>query len=128
MVEVTHTYKVQASRDGRFWFLEVPELGQATQARHTQEVEEMVRDLIAIHTDSDPGSFDVAVEYVLPAKVVEARSEADRLRRVAEESNAAAAAKSREAANLLRSQGLTVRDIGAVLGVSHQRAQQLTKS
>lgn len=122
------TYTVQASRDGKFWFLEVPQIDRATQARHTQEIDEMVRDLIAIHAGVAPDSFELSVEYRLPPEVVEARAEAERLRKLAEESNSAAAAKSREAARLLRSEGLTVRDIGAVLGVSHQRAQQLTKT
>jgi hypothetical protein len=50
---------------------------------------------------------------------------AARLREEAHRANREAAAESRAAARVLREAGLSVRDVGTVLGVSHQRAHQL---
>lgn len=39
------------TRDGKWWMINVPEIDQLTQARNEGEVEEMARDLIAVHQD-----------------------------------------------------------------------------
>lgn len=121
------TYSAKAERDGRFWLVTVAGVG-VTQARHLREVELMARDLVAVMREVKPDSFGLEVELALPASVDKHIREAARLRALAMESNAAAARRSRDAARELREAGLTVRDVGEVLGVSHQRAHQLVKS
>lgn len=121
------TYNAKVERDGRFWLITVVGVG-VTQARHLREVELMARDLVAVMREVEPDSFGLDVELLLPASVEEHISEAARLRALAAESNAAAAKQSRDAARELSEAGLTVRDVGEVLGVSHQRAHQLVKS
>lgn len=121
------TYHAKVERDGRFWLVTVSDVG-VTQARHLREVESMARDLVAVMLEVDADSFDLEVELVLPVSVDEHIREAARLRTLATESNAAAARQSRDAARELSEAGLTVRDVGEVLGVSHQRAHQLVKS
>jgi hypothetical protein len=77
--------------------------------------------------DVEPDSFDVVVEHVLDddvrirlerygASSVQARASAE-----------AAGRASREAATALLERGYTVRDAGAVLGLSPQRVSQLTR-
>lgn len=124
---MTTQYTVRATRDGRFWLLRLVELDQYTQARNLTEVEAMARDLVHMMTGEDEADIDLDINVELPQPVREAQAEAERLRKLAEESNAQAAAKSREAARLLKAQGVTVRELGSLLGVSHQRAQQLCK-
>lgn len=128
MVEVMAQYSVKATRDGRFWFLHIIELDQYTQARSLSEIDDMARDLVHIVTDEAKSDIDLSVTVELPEPVQAARKEADRLRKLAEESNSRAAAKSREAARMLREQGVTVRELGSLFGISYQRAQQLSKS
>ena len=122
MVEVS-TYEVRAERSGRFWHLEVPVIGQVTQARNTREIEEMVRDLIEVMT----GDTDVQLEvgFVLPGRTQEHLDRAARLRETEANARREAAAEVRIAAKELKAEGLPLRDVGAVLGISHQRAAQL---
>lgn len=122
MMQVT----AQVSRDGRFWLVFVPEIGQYTQARTLREVEEMVVDLVAVWEDRDPSTVtvgDVSVE--LPE---DARVDLDRAAQLTESANKAraeGAAASRRAVATMRERGWSLRDIGDALGVSYQRVGQL---
>lgn len=121
-------YHANVERDGRFWLVHVPEIDQYTQARNLREVEAMVRDLVATWLEVDPDSFEVVVSIEVPEP---ARSHWDRSRRLLElvdELKAAAAAEAHTAAATLASASYTYRDIGAALGVSFQRAEQLVKA
>ena len=120
------SYKVTAQRDGRWWFVRVPEVpGAITQARRLDQVEAMAREVVSLLREVEPDSFHLDVHAVLPDEV---RTELDRareLQRDAARTQAEAASLVRAAARKLRAQGLTVADLGAVLGVSVQRASQL---
>ncbi len=118
-------YAVLARLDGRLWFLEIPALGGATQARTVGEIEGMAVDYIAAVTDAAADDVRVSVEFVLPMAVQAHLSRARELRSAEVEARTAAATESRMAARELRDAGLTLRDVGTLLGVSHQRAQQL---
>ncbi|GFG74708.1 hypothetical protein [Mycobacterium botniense] len=129
------TYTAIASPDeGRWWFIRIPGLGNnpdeglPTQARRLTDVEPMARDLIAVYLDVPEDSFNVEVKIELPTSVSAHLQHADELRRRAAQAQTEAAAEYRAAARELKANGLTVRDIGKVLDVSHQRAQQLVHS
>jgi DNA-directed RNA polymerase specialized sigma24 family protein len=113
------------ARDGRFWHIRVPQIERSTQARHLREVELMARDLIAIMEDVPPDSFDLEVQIELPQDVRQELARSAELREQAAHAQAEAARLSRDAALRLYDQGLPLRDIGKVLGVSFQRAKQL---
>lgn len=125
LVALMVTYAATAERDGRFWLVHVPAVDRWTQARSLPEVEAMAKDLIAVMLEVDPESVRLDVEIRLPAAVQEHLEAAKRLRETAAEANSAAARESRAAARALADQGMTMRDIGAALGISHQRAAQL---
>lgn len=117
------------SRDGRFWLVHVPEIDQYTQGRNIKEAAEMARDLTATWLDLPLDRIElVGTTVELPAAVREHLAKADEQRRVAERANRTAARESRAAVADLRAAGLTVRDIGAAIGLSHQRVQQLLTS
>jgi hypothetical protein len=126
-----NTYTAIARRGERFWVIRVPGLGShpdeglPTQARSLAEVEPMARDLIAVYLDVPPDSFTVSTQVELPDSVRHHLELVAKLRQEAAEAQAAAAEEYRRAAAELKAGGLTVRDIGIALGVSHQRAQQL---
>lgn len=109
------------TRDGKWWLAEVEPLGYATQAKRLSDIREQIADLIETVTGSAPGVDDVNVEIRLPLVVQDHLARAARSREQASASKREAALHARALAD----EGLTVRDIGAVLGISHQRAQQL---
>lgn len=123
-MEVT-TYRAQVSRDGKFWLVYIPEIDKYTQARNLGEVESMARDLIALWLEVEPATIAIHPEVELPAGVYEHLQWAEKYRAEAADSQAQAAKEYRLAAAELKSAGLTVRDIGKALRISHQRAQQL---
>lgn len=117
------TYEVHATLVGTAWHIAVPTIDRVTQARHTREIRDMAVDLIEVMTgESSP---DVDIHFILPGDTDAHLREAERLRAAESEARRAAASEIRLAASLMRDQGLALRDIGTVLGVSHQRVAQL---
>lgn len=112
---------------GRFWHIQVKGIDGATQARKASEVDEMVRDFISTHSGESASRIKLNLLIQLPKEVQEALAKADKLRSEAETARKAAAQETSRAAQLLKEDGLTVRDIGLALGLSFQRAQQLLK-
>ena len=121
-------YAVTARLDGRFWYIEIPAIDGATQARNVGEVESMAVDYIAAVTDVAEGDVRVDVTLILPAAIQSHLSRAAELRLAEAEARTRAAEESRMAARELKAAGLTFREVGTVLGVSHQRAQQLVSA
>ena len=120
-------YRVEAVRSGGWWAITVPDLrGVFSQAKRLDRVEATAREAIAMMLDideSEVGPIDVQVQP--PAAVVELLDELHRSVSVAEEASASAARARREAAMLLSDAGLPMRDIGQLLGISHQRVSQI---
>src|SRR5215831_4528435 len=61
---VAVNYTARCHREGRWWVIEVPELGHTTQARRLDKVEEMVRSLVQMFTNLDASSATVTVDVV----------------------------------------------------------------
>jgi hypothetical protein len=121
-------WEATVSRDGRFWLIRVDGLDGATQARNLNEVDVMAADYVAIMTEQDPDDVHVTWRIELPEEVRRHLAAAEASRRAEAEARQRAASESRQAARALRSLGLSVREVGAALGMSHQRAQQLLVS
>ena len=117
-------YRATVARDGRFWLVRVEGVG-STQARHLRELDTMAKDLIALMTNDNPEEVVVDYDIRLPAEVADHLRRSEELRAASAEAQAAAAAEVRSAARQLHEQGVALRDVGKVLGVSHQRAHQL---
>jgi hypothetical protein len=121
-------YHAQVTRSDRFWLVHVPELNRTTQARNLPEVEVMARDLVAVMENVDPATVDITFEVQLPGHAREHWKRSKELREEADRIKAKAAEEARTAARELAETGVTVRDIGKLLGVSFQRAGQLVKA
>jgi hypothetical protein len=119
------SWSVHASPVGRTWHVRVEGLDGATQARSAKEIDEMARDFIAVSTEAEASSINLTVSYDLPREIDALIQHAAELRAHADLVRKEAAVESRQAARALYDMGLTVRDVGAALGISHQRAQQL---
>jgi len=85
----------------------------------------MAADAVAALLGIDPATVKVEVQPVLDVDVAQRLAEARKERRHADELASAAAEKLRRVARALAEDGLPERDIGSILGVSHQRAHQL---
>lgn len=122
-------YSVNVRRGDRYWLVEVPAVGRTTQARSLREVEPMARDLIMVMSDGDldPADVELEVTVEVPATAAAHWRQSAELHAESARLRAQAAAEAGAAARHLRQLGLTVRDIGAVLDVSHQRADQLLR-
>lgn len=57
------TYTAEATHDGQFWSIYVPELDRHTQAEKCREVEEAGRSLVAILREVDENSFTLTVHH-----------------------------------------------------------------
>jgi hypothetical protein len=123
LVAVT-TYTAEIHRERRMWVAYVPEIGHATQGRSLKEIDYMVRDLVRLFTEDDPAEVTIVIQPDDP-RLQEQLAAAQSARREAAVAADQAAERSQHAAKGLAAAGFTVRDIGALLGVTFQRAHQL---
>lgn len=120
---------VRARRIGGWWALDVDGVpGAHTQVRRIDQADAMARDAIAGILGVAEDSFEVVVSPVVPEAIRAMLDEATHARSQASRAQDAAARLTLEAAQRLVAEGLTVRDAGVLLGVSHQRIAQLVRS
>lgn len=123
---MVETYRVRARRSGGWWAIDAPDLpGLHTQTRRIDQVEAMARDAVALLLDIDPDSFAVTVDLELPEAWARVVADARRARVEADTAEKTAQATVRGAVQALLGAGLSMRDVGAIMGVSHQRVAQL---
>lgn len=113
------TYQVQVEPDGPYWSIWVPAIKRATQAKKLKDVDTMAKELISIMTNEK--SPVITVEMKLPRDVKEAQE----LKEKAEKASLEAQESQKKAVKKLHHLGMSYRDIGTLLHISYQRAQQL---
>jgi hypothetical protein len=85
----------------------------------------MSRDLVATILDADESDFDVELEYVLPGDVGELVGQAKGARAWLDAAQDLWHERSVAAAQALTAGGYSLREAAALLGLSHQRVDQL---
>ncbi|HTQ22426.1 HicB family toxin-antitoxin system [Mycobacterium sp.] len=120
-------YKIEITRDGRWWMVHIPEFDGLTQARRLSEAELMGREWIAVSTGTPINDIAVHVAgiYIDGVDVRKGASEVSILRHQAATAEQAAQAAAGSFAKRLTGSGIPVRDIATLLGVSPQRVSQL---
>jgi hypothetical protein len=120
-------YRVEVTRDGKWWMVAIPEIDGLTQARRLEEAPLMARDYIAISLEVPIEEVEVAVAVidVDGINVLDALAKLESEKAEAEAARDQVAEDTRRLAQALAGKKVPVRDIGAILGVSHQRAHQL---
>ncbi|MDO4899818.1 hypothetical protein [Actinomyces sp.] len=98
----------------------------STQARRLDEVVPMVADAAALMTGQPADDFEVRYK-VSNADYVEAVEQYKAAAQASARASATAATASRHAVTLLRADGLPLRDIATLMGVSTQRVSQLAR-
>ncbi len=123
-------HRVEVVRSGGWWAITVPALdGVFSQAKRLDQVEDRAREAISLMLDvdeDDVGDLDVVVTP--PARVADLLGALEASVAAADEATRAAVAARREIAELLRAEGLPLRDVGELIDVSHQRVSQLLAS
>ena len=119
------TIVATATRVDGWWAVEftTTEGPRFTQARRLDQVEGMVRDICAM---DDVKVAAVTVEPVTSSDSLQAVREYKEAAETAEIADRAVYVASRRAAHALKDEGLSLRDVGRVMGISHQRAAQLS--
>jgi len=122
------TYRANVHREGKWWLVEVPAIDGLTQARRLSEAQLMARELVAVTLGVPLSEVEVEVGLRaigrltdLPERVKQIASDRAQARAL----DARAASSSEQLAKELVEAGVPLRDIGTVLGVSHQRVHQL---
>ncbi|WP_426722022.1 hypothetical protein [Corynebacterium auriscanis] len=122
-------YTVTAERGaGDVWVLECAELGAVSQTKRLAHAADEMREAMAYQAGVRPDELDVVVDVILPSRIAELKARAEQQREEAARLTAEAQQSSREVAIAMRREGMTVRDMGEILGVSYQRAQKLAAS
>lgn len=119
------TFHARVERSGKYWAVQIVELHSWTQARHLREVDVMARDLISLELEVPADSVDLAIDIMTPVDAAGHLARSVELAEQADEARAASAAEVRAAARSMHDQGISMRDVGALLGLSHQRVHQL---
>lgn len=127
---MTTTYEATVTREDGWWMIHIPKIDGLTQSRRLTDADRMARELVAVTLDVPPDTVDVHliiaqvagidVRMVLSTVAAE-RAEAARL-------EADATTRARALARALVADDVPLRDIGTILGVSHQRAHQLASA
>lgn len=119
-------YTVHAQRDGAWWAIEVEGVTNAfSQAKRIDQIEAMAREVVSLLLDVEPDSFDLTLDVVVPPDWAEQVQDLRARQAAAEAADRAASARLREVAAFLKGNGLPVRDVGSIMGVSPQRVSQL---
>ncbi|BBY45840.1 hypothetical protein A5765_18065 [Mycolicibacterium celeriflavum] len=128
-----HEYKIEITRDGRWWMIRIPEIDGLTQARRLNEADTMAREYIAL--DQGIPFDDIKVEtasvrMIEPAfrELLDGAREINELKERARHLEDQANEMIREYCHWLTTYGVPVRDIAELLGISPQRVSQLANS
>jgi predicted RNase H-like HicB family nuclease len=116
--------------DEGYWLVELVEEPRVhTYGRTLGKAREHITDAAALWFEVAPSELDLAEDIRLPEPVKATLERARREREHAQAAQEAAAGATRDAARALVKDGhLSVRDAAEVLGLSHQRVQQLLAS
>jgi len=122
------SYKVSYELDATGWWVAtIPSVpGCHTQGRTIEQAEERIREALALFVPHKvAATADLMADIKLPAAAKKALHEAEKHRAKADTFARQSQAAARAAAAALTKAGLSLRDVGRLLGVSRQRAHQL---
>lgn len=124
---MTTTYTAEVYREDGWWMIRIPDLDLLTQAENWAEVDYMGRGVIASDLDISMSDVALDVTVLVDAETRRLLDLADRLAVDAEKARGGVLAARQEAARRLHGDGFSYRLIGRVMGLTHQRAEQLVK-
>ena len=129
-------YEVRAWQEDGWWLARITgasgdadltPVNALTHARSLNQIEQVVRDLVAMILDLDEGAFDVEVEYVLPRDVDLLVCEAIGAQTWLEAARELVRERASAAARALSEEGFSRREAATLLGLSDRRLDQLLR-
>lgn len=119
-----YVVRYEPIEDG-WWLATVPEVPECiTQGRSLRQTRERVREALELCVD-DARTAELVDDVVLPARVLGRLERARAERQAADEARERASAAMRLVISDLVLRGVSTRDVGELLGLSHQRVAQL---
>jgi predicted RNase H-like HicB family nuclease len=115
-------YERDPESDG--WLVHIKGIaGCQTYGRSLRQAEDRIFEALALCLDRDPEGLTITPEW--PSDLASVASEATRARNAASAATERATSTMTKAAKRLDRMGLSRRDAADILGISHQRVQQL---
>ncbi len=109
------------------WNVRIDDLdGCQTYGRSLRQAQARIAEALALWLDSESDSF--AIDHRLPSDLAAVARRVGRARADAERAGTKAQVAAAEAAKALTERGLSRRDAAEILGLSHQRVQQLLEA
>ena len=100
--------------------------GCQTYGRSLRQAQSRIREALALWLDRDPAGL--TIRHELPAKLTAVTDRVYRARTEAERAGSKAQEQTAQAVKTLTGMGLSRRDAAELLGLSHQRVQQLLEA
>lgn len=131
------TYQVRIWQEDSWWLARVMAAGDGadmsplnalTQARSLARIESMGRDLIATILDTGEDAFEVTFEYLLPGESGDLVRQARGARAWLDAAQGLWQERSATAVRALAEEGYSLRETATLLGLSHQRVDQILRS
>lgn len=122
------SYTVTYERDENgLWVAEIASVpGCFTQGRTIEQARERIREALGLFIGERARAADLQDDVKLPARLLKRLEAAKEARSRAETEARQAAEKSRAIALALTSEGLSLRDVGTLLGITRQGVHKLT--
>ncbi len=117
----------ERDRESDAWLVHVDRIKAChTYGRTLRQAGERIEEALALWLDREPNEF--VLEHRWPRVVSEVATEVSQARSAAAEASQTASEATARAARRLTRMGLSRRDTAEILGISHQRVQQLLAS
>ncbi|WP_154543021.1 hypothetical protein [Mobiluncus porci] len=120
----TFTVTARRMKNGR-WAISNEELGAYSQVSRLDQIEEEMREALAYLAGINENEIEISIQPELDESVSTALEHLIAARNAEQAATANTKEISANTVRLLRNQGYSMRDIGTLLGVSHQRVSQL---
>ena len=120
-------YEYDITQEDGLWVINIPELNLVTQAEHLRDTDRMAASIISLHLNVSPKTILVRRSNIIGLRkgAAEAVSEAVEARGRWNAAQDVATEVTLKAVHRLRECGISLRDTGYLLGLSHQRVAQL---
>ncbi|KKC05038.1 hypothetical protein [Mycobacterium nebraskense] len=128
-----HHFKIEITREGRWWMVAIPEIDGLTQARRLAEAETMAREYISLdrgipYDQVKVETASVRMEQPEFRELLAAARDIRNRRAHAQELERQVTRDAQEFTHWLVTYGVPVRDIAELLDISPQRVSQLANA